>query len=549
MSIAFFYYMGNKIEVPVLDLGDVSEYTTYYSQNPSTPAEGYNTLNMSTDWGGNFRVKSEPGEPPVSFSASDELNTSNTPLYPRQTSNVSLTFTAQGDWNLYSVNSNNQSQFNFNNRSFSISVPGHVCLAFGYINGERYLGFLLYENPVYPTGTRWAFFYQLGTDGILNVLDGLLEYDQEPGEKGFRPTGAYTTMHRPGNGGRGTTNKKEPDYDGHSIAQPGTPNESVASAIGAGFLTCYKIDSANLANMGKNLYSDNMINIIKNMAVNPLDFIVSLMIFPCSPASIGGAQNIKLGGWLCAATGGAIVNALGTNAQGYPLTSQFKVVDFGTLQIPENWGNYLDYSQTTLELYLPFIGSVNLDTSECMGGTINVQYTIDFFTGMCVANVLCTRPNFVLPSGKALNYVNAQHSFQGNCAIQIPLSAVNYGSMIGSLINACTQSITNPVAGFAGIASDAVAGGFRPNVTSKGNIVANSGFCSVLYPYVRITRPITAEPESYQEVMGLPSYINTTLGECSDLCVCDEIDLRNVNGATESELSKIRQMCKDGVYV
>ena len=550
MSIAYFYFMGNKIEVPVLDLGDVSEYTTYYSQNPPTPAEGYNTLNMSTDWGGVFRVKSEPGEPPVSFSASDELNISNTPLYPtRQTSNVSVTFTTQGDWHLYSVNSSNQSQFMFNNRSFSISVPGHVCLAFGYINDERYLGFLLYENPVYPSGTRWAFFYQLGTDDILNVLDELLEYDQEPGEKGFRPTGAYTNKIKPGNGGRGTTNKKEPDYEAHSIAQPGAPDESVASAIGAGFLTCYKIDSANLANMGKNLYSDSMINIIKNMAVNPLDFIVSLMIFPCSPASIGGAQNIKLGGWLCAATGGAIVNALGTNAQGYPLTSQFKVVDFGTLQIPENWGNYLDYSQTTLELYLPFIGSVNLDTSECMGGSINVQYTIDFFTGMCVANVLCTRPNFVLPSGKALNYVNAQHSFQGNCAIQIPLSAVNYGSMIGSLINACTQSITNPVAGFAGIASDAVAGGFRPNVTSKGNIVANSGFCSVLYPYVRITRPITAETESYQEVMGLPSYINTTLGECSDLCVCDEIDLRNVNGATESEISKIRQMCKDGVYV
>lgn len=549
MSIAYFYFMGNKIEVPVLDLGDVSEYSTYYSQNPPTPAEGYNTLNMSTDFGGEFRVKSEQGEPPVSFSASDEINTSNTPLYPRQSSSISVTFTAQGDWHLYSVNSNNQSQFQFNNRSFSISVPGHVCLAFGYINDERYLGFMLYEDPVYPSGSRWAFFYQLGTDDILNVLDELLEYDQEPGEKGFRPTGAYTTKHRPGNGGRGSTNKKQPDYASHAITQPGAPDESVASAIGSGFLTCYKIDSANLANMGKNLYGDNMINIIKNIAVNPLDFIVSLMVFPCSPASIGSAQNIKLGGWLCAATGGGIINALGTNAEGNPLTSQFKVVDFGTLFIPENWGNYLDYSQTTIELYLPFIGSVNIDTSEVMGGTINVQYTIDFFTGMCVANVLCTRPDLVLPSGKPLSYVHAQHSFQGNCAIQIPLSAVNYGSMVGSLINACTQGITNPVAGFAGIASDAVAGGFRPNVTSKGNIVANSGFCSVLYPYVRITRPITAEPESYQEVMGLPSYINTTLAECEDLCICDEIDLSGVYGATENELNKIRQLCKDGVYV
>ena len=121
--------------------------------------------------------------------------------------------------------------------------------------------------------------------------------------------------------------------------------------------------------------------------------------------------------------------------------------------------------------------------------------------------------------------------------------------MVGSLINAAAQAITNPVAGFGGIAQDAITGGFRPNVTSKGNIVANAGFCSVLYPYVRITRPITAEPDSYQEVMGLPSYINTTLGECDDLCVCDGIDLSGVTGATENELNKIRQLCIEGVYV
>jgi len=368
-----------------------------------------------------------------------------------------------------------------------------------------------------------------------------------PGEKGFAPTGANTSKNRPGVGGRGSTNKQNPDYASDDVFQPGAPDESVASAIGSGFLTCYKISQANLEKVGKNLYSETLLDLIKNLTVNPLDFIISLMIFPCSPAAVGGSTNIKLGGWLCAAAGGGIINALGENAEGNPLAKQFRTVDFGTIQIPENWGNFLDYSQTTIELYLPFIGSVNIDVSECMGGSINVQYTIDFFTGMCVANVLCKR-SFPLPSGKFIPN-NAQHAYQGNCAIQIPLSAINYGSMIGSLINACTQGITNPVSGFIGMTSDAIGGGCRPNVSSKGNIVANSGFCSVLYPYVRITRPITAEPENYQEVIGYPSYINTTLGECEDLCICDDIDLRGVAGATESELNKIRQMCKDGVYV
>lgn len=370
-------------------------------------------------------------------------------------------------------------------------------------------------------------------------------YSESSGEKGFRPTSARTRPDRPGIGGRGSSNKKDPDYAGDTITLPGAPDESAASAVGCGFVNCYKIDTANLEKVGQCLYGSTLLGLIQSLSINPLDFIISLMIFPDTP-NVGSSEHIKLGGWVAAATGGA---ALGFDASGSRLSSQFKTVSFGSVSIPENWGNFLDYSQTNIELYLPFVGSVSIDVSECMGGTIEVEYTIDFFTGMCVANVLCTRSNYVLPSGKALTNVHAEHAYQGNCAIQIPLSAVNYGSMVGSLINACTQGITNPVAGFTGIVTDAISGGLRPNVSSKGNIVANAGFCSVLYPYVRITRPITAEPGSYQEVMGYPSYINDTLGQCDGLCICDGINLQNVSGATDNELNRIKQLCTEGVYV
>ena len=377
----------------------------------------------------------------------------------------------------------------------------------------------------------------------LNLND-YQETQATPGDKGFRPTGAYTDKNNPGIGGWGTTQKKDPDYASDTVTQPGAPDESVASAVKSGFINCYKMTQTEINKICSALYSDTLMDAIKNIIVNPLDFIVSLMVFPVSP-STGASENLKFGKWNAALTG---ATALGVDVTGNRLSNQFKTIDMGTVDIPENWGNFLDYSQTSIELYLPFIGSVNIDVSECMGGTINVQYTIDFFTGMCVANVLCTK-TVTLPSGKVLLNKPAQHSFQGNCAIQIPLSAENYGSMVGSLINACTQGITNPVAGFAGIAQDAITGGFRPNITSKGNIVANAGFCSVLYPYVRITRPITAEPESYQEVMGYPSYIDGSLSTCSGLCICDDINLKGITGATESELNKIRQLCKDGIYV
>lgn len=373
------------------------------------------------------------------------------------------------------------------------------------------------------------------------------EPEKDPGDTGFKPTGANTKKIRPGIGGRPSGGHgKDPEYRSDPITQPGEPDESGASASGSGFLTAYEMSSGNLAGVGACLFGSTLEGKLSGIFVNPLDWLVSLNVFPAKPTA-GGSYPVKLGRFKCV-NDPSDTEALGVDAYGAKLTKQFKVFDFGTLSVAENWGNFLDYEGTQIDLYLPFIGTVSIDPSELLGGTINVQYTIDFFTGMCVANVLCTK-NMELPSGQALSNICAQHSFQGNCATQIPLTRVDYGSMIGNLINSCTQAITNPTGALVNMAEGALNGAFRPSVTSKGNIVANSGYCSVLYPYLRITRPITAEPESFQEVVGYPSYINTTLGECSGICVCEDIDLKGITGATEGELNKIKQACREGVYI
>ena len=416
-----------------------------------------------------------------------------------------------------------------------------VYLGVATINDTEYFGFFAYNTY----NGNWGFLTQeLATDACAQMWE-YAEVDESPGEKGFRPTGARTTKNIPGIGGRGTDPGQTPRYKGDPVTQPGAPDESQASAVRSGFINCYMMTQSELDKVCDCLYGDTLLDALKQLSVNPLDFIVSVMVFPTKPA-VGATEAIKFGKWSCISAPSP--KSLGTDMEGSRLSSQFKVVDFGTIQIPENWGNFLDY-QSQIELYLPFVGTVSIDVAECMNGSINVQYTIDFFTGMCVANVLCSKPAFVLPSGEVIANVEAQHAYQGNCAIQIPLSAINYGNMVGSLINACTQGITNPAMGMINAAETAFNGGFRPTVTSKGNIVANSGFCSVLYPYVRITRPITAEPESFQEVLGYPSYINTTLGECEGLCVCEDIDIEDITGATENELTRIKSLCSEGVYI
>ena len=415
-----------------------------------------------------------------------------------------------------------------------IGFAGAVLSTANYTSG--YLGGIQIEKNVVIGGTssvRIEMYFESDTY-YPDIVEPI------PGVKGFRPTADYTSKNVPGTGGRGTANKPRPEYATDVITQPGEPNEEYASAIGLGLLTLYDVTEANLQELAKCLYSGTLLSAIMNLTINPLDAIVSLNIFPYTP-KIGESIPIKLLNHVCLATD------LGVNASGFPLTHQFRTVDFGTVQIPENWGNFLDYSETRIELYLPFIGSVDLAVGECMNGSVNVQYTIDYLTGMCVANVLCTK-NVKLPNGL---YVpnTAQHSYQGNCAIQIPLSQVGYSNMVGNLINACTTGLANPMAGGIKVLSDTFTGGMAPTVSTKGSIVGNAGYCSVLYPYIRITRPITAESESYQTVIGYPSHINTALNQCEDLCICDSIDLHSVTGATDSEIERIRQMCLEGVHV
>lgn len=371
--------------------------------------------------------------------------------------------------------------------------------------------------------------------------DNWCEPDQSAGDKGYKPASQRPDwQHKPGNGGRGTGGFKLPQYPTQTITQPGEPDETKASAMASGLIRAYDITPANLTNVGKCLYSSTFLTSLANLAISPMDGIVSLNVFPYIP-HVGSSTPITILNHQCTTLD------LGIDANGLPLTKQFRTLDFGTVHVPENWGSFLDYSATTIELYLPFIGTVELDTSEAMDADVNVQYTIDYLTGMCVANVHCSR---IIEIPSVFNVPHtSQHSYQGNCSIQIPLTAVDYGSMVGSLIGACATGLTNPAAGIAQLSTSFASGGIRPRVTTKGNIVANAGFCSVMYPYIRVSRPITVEPDSYQETVGYPSYINTTLGQCDDLCVCDEIDLRSITGATPGEIERIRQYCLNGVHV
>lgn len=388
-----------------------------------------------------------------------------------------------------------------------------------------------------------------GTTKLIIVIDRTFlindVFSLEPGEPGFIPKKTVVNIH---GGGRRSGSKVI--YRTDKLVNPDAPDESKASAISSGFINAYKVQKDQLANVGACLWGDNLWSFIGGKLTNPMDALISLNIFPFIP-EVGNPEAIKFINTQFDAV------TFGITALGAPLTSQFKKVPFGSINVYECFESFLDYSNSNFSIYLPFIGEVSLPINEVMGGKITLDYIIDFFTGMCVANVLCEKVVEFAPFDSAEQY--SQHSYQGNCAIQVPLSSGDYGALIGSIINSCTTGLRdglesgNAAAGAASAAAhasgDLVGGGFKPSIKTKGSITANAGYCSVYYPYITIERPISPQPDSYQTAHGYMSYTNSRLSEYEGLCVCEDINLSGIFNATDSEKARIKTMCREGVYV
>ena len=548
VSDSYWYDSSNdEYIIPVIWLGDLT----------NKPDQS-GMLGFSTGYSSSYSFKgSETGEWPHNTTHDQEIKNALGRIgtfYPSSDSisgNKYLRLTKvdpNHDWLIYRADGSIVAETN-DRPGWGDDTVEAVALAVAIINNVQYLGLYYCGTKIGPDDkSAWLFAYNENNNEAWNEIQQILFIDTPPGKPGYKPTGTrYNHLTKPAVGGRGhgaTHKKQTPAYETDTLTNPGAPDESHASIIGAGLITPYKISKTNLGNLSTCLYGTTLGGLLTNLAINPLDFIVSLNIFPCEP-DVGTFTHVVLGKWVCTDSG---LDSLGGNVEAYPLSTQFKVISFGSIDVFENWGNFLDYSNTRIELYLPFIGFVDIDTAEVMNGSITVDYTIDFLTGMCVANVNCNK-TVETPDGYTYTQ-SSQHAYQGNCAISVPLSEMQYGQMIGSLINAGVQGMRGGIAG-AGISlmGDFISGNLSPNGSTKGSISANAGFCSVLYPYIRITRPISAESDSFQEVMGYPSYINSSLGECEDLCICESIDLHSISGATDSEIERIRQICLEGVHV
>lgn len=376
------------------------------------------------------------------------------------------------------------------------------------------------------------------------------------------------------------------------------------SAADAGLITLFRPEKNALQALGRILWTNitDFIDNLNKIFVNPMDYIVSLNIFPCVP-DVGESREINIGSWT-------------SNIYMPPVLSQWYEHNCGTIRINEYWGSALDYAPNTrISLFLPFIGSVDLNVDEVMGHALTIKYNVDLMSGQCVAMIAIDN--------------SVWYQFTGECSISVPLTASDwsrvYTAAIGAVGTAITGGIGAAYAGAAAGGATAALAGARAseaismagqnfamiNETSKGikgvqemrsrmleaaeiassaakqaaaaptqvgagirasriantvnntvgqvtsgkghvqhsgSVSGSAGMLGIKTPYIIIEFPNQSLADNYRHFVGYPSNTSGKLSEFTGYTECEQVIPSGFTG-TDDELAELLEALKGGVYL
>lgn len=399
----------------------------------------------------------------------------------------------------------------------------------------------------------WKYFH-FATIGInmptLNSAFGEFKLDEEddpnipdPDDPGLDPP--------PGPGPR------IPEYD--PIPIPGMPD---LDATGIGFLTLYTPSKAILNLLADEIFSTNILDIIKNYFASIQELIAGLTILPFFVPSAGYAHH-KIG--------------LFESSVAMPVVaSQFIEIDCGSVFVNRYFNNFLDQSPNTkIMLWLPYIGYQQLDADEVMDNTVSIKYHCDVLSGACVAFVSIGAGG----PGADVTRVIAQYS--GNVITQVPVATQSFDSLVSNAINILTSGVGIAAgAAIGGVASGGMAsaaqatagasqvssavgaqvglgmGGtaanmvmsMKPTYSRNGTPGSTAGYMSVQKPYIIKIVPRDAVAQNHIQLKGYPSNYGGTLGSLSGYCEVSEIHLTGSSASVE-EATEIYSLLKGGVII
>lgn len=315
------------------------------------------------------------------------------------------------------------------------------------------------------------------------------------------------------------------------INTPALPSDTMSGSETTGmFNAIFNLDDANLRNFAGWMYGTDFSSFVQNLVLkNAIDGVISLKHIYKTPRTLASISNLKFLG-----------QVVSSNVQGY-ICAQYKAFSCGHLKINPYYKNVNDYTSTSIQVFLPFIGFQELNVSEIMDRWIEVKYYVDYLTGTCVAYVLCSKTN-------TDNSGYVMLTKQGNCSVEMPLSSIDYTNAVRNIINLGVAAATGSEALAMPSIMNSMTGAMAPTLNRGGGIGANSGSMGIKKPYIIINRQIAYDALQRQHFEGLPNNANVKLSTCKGYTRVKYINLEGID-CTEDEKTMILNKLKEGVFI
>lgn len=308
-----------------------------------------------------------------------------------------------------------------------------------------------------------------------------------------------------------------------------TPNIVLPTGSANALYSIYNPSQAEVNSFGSWLWSSNFVDQLKKIFNDPMQAIIGLHKVFATPFT-SGTGTIKVG-------------YLDSEVSSKLVSNQYTSIDCGTIDLYEYFGNVLDYTETEIYIYLPFVGIVPLNVYDVMRSSINVKYKVDVLTGACLCSVNVNRD---LSGGQLYTY-------SGNCAVQYPLSSGSYMGIVASALGVAGSVVGTIASGGAmlplalGVGASALTSA-KTRVEHSGSISGNAGAMGIKKPYIIIKRPQTAYANDFNYYNGIAQNEKVSLSTLSGFTKIKYVNLEGIQ-ATSKEMEMIENELLKGVLI
>lgn len=348
-------------------------------------------------------------------------------------------------------------------------------------------------------------------------------------------TDPYANLDTPGD---------DPIPGGGTVGIPGFPG---LTATSAGVIGLFAPTASQMQQLADFMWTDfggtatdvfevlqELVEAVKRSISNPLDYIIGLNIIPSQGLSIGSNKVVRFG-------------FVSSGVSMPQLANQYFTVDCGSLSFDTLCGDtFLDYAPySKFSIYLPYIGFKDVDPNDFVGHTIGVVYHGDVVTGGVTA--------YITKDGSVM------YQYSGCCALNVPLSADNWGETISAAINVATGIVAAAASGgAAGVATAAAKGAanvaanpslLSPQVSHSGAVSGGAGCMGVQYPFVIREAVNFHSTAGFNKSTGYPAYYYKQLADVSGFTTVIEAHMNNIPMATQDEIQEIESLLESGVIL